>query len=132
MNYLVGAGAEHCSAPALFNKEQKMKLRITLLALSAILLAAHFLRASTPIPLLICFAAPFLLAIKKRWSLRTIQALTILGAMIWLFTLSDIIQQRVFEGRSWTVSAIILCVVAGYTLLTGWLLESPIVKEKYP
>ena len=109
-----------------------MKLRITLLALSAILLAAHFLRASTPIPLLICFAAPFLLAIKKRWSLRIIQALTILGAVIWLLTLSDIIQQRVFEGRSWTVSAIILCVVAGYTLLTGWLLESPIVKEKYP
>jgi len=109
-----------------------LKLRITFLALAAILLAAHFLRASTPIPLLICLAVPFLLVIKKRWSLRTIQVLIILGAVIWLFTLSDIIQQRVFEGRSWTVSAIILCVVAGYTLLTGWLLESPIIKEKYP
>jgi hypothetical protein len=109
-----------------------MKLRITLLALSSILLAAHFLRASTPVPLLICLAAPFLLVIKKRWILRTIQALTLLGAVIWLFTLRDIIQQRVFEGRSWTASAIILCVAAGYTLLSGWLLESPIVKEKYP
>ena len=108
-----------------------MKLRIILLALSAILLAAHFLRTFTIIPMLICLAAPFILLIKKRWSLLTIQALTVVGAGIWLGTLNGIIQQRLFEGRSWTVSGIILGVVAGYTLLTGWLLNSPIVKEKY-
>ena len=105
-----------------------MKLRITLLALSAILLAAHFLRTFN---MLICLAAPFILLIKKRWSLLTIQALTVVGAGIWLGTLNGIIQQRLFEGRSWTASGIILGVVAGYTLLTGWLLNSPVVKEKY-
>ena len=109
-----------------------MKLRITLLALSAILIAAHFLRTFSILPMLICLAAPFLLFIKKRWSLLTVQALTVVAAVIWLFTLNDIIQQRIFEGRSWTASAIILGAVAGYTLLTGWLLNSPIVKEKYP
>jgi hypothetical protein len=108
-----------------------MKLRITLLALSAILLAAHFLRTFTILPMLLCLAAPFLLLIKKRWSLLIIQALTVLAAMIWLFTLNGIIQQRLQEGRSWIASGIILGVVAGYTLLTGWLLESPLVKEKY-
>jgi hypothetical protein len=109
-----------------------MKLRIILLALAAILLAAHFLRTFTIIPMLTCLAAPFILFVKKRWSLLAIQALTVVAAVIWLFTLNDIIQQRLFEGRSWTASAIILGVVAGYTLLTGWLLNSPVVKEKYP
>ena len=108
-----------------------MNLRINLLALSAILIAAHFLRTSSSLAL-ICLAAPFLLLIKKRWSLLTIQALTVLATIIWLFTLNGIIQQRILEGRSWTVSAIILGVVTGYTLLTGWLLNNPVVKEKYP
>jgi len=108
-----------------------MKLRITLLALAAILIAAHFLRSYAIIPMLICLAAPFILLIKNRWSLITVQALTIAAAVIWLSTLNGIIQQRVLEGRSWTASAIILGIVTGYTLLTGWLLNSPAVKEKY-
>jgi hypothetical protein len=109
-----------------------MKLRITLLALAAITLAAHFLRYSSILFVLICLAAPFILLIKKRWSLVTVQALTVVAAIIWLVTLNGIIQVRVYEGRSWTASAIILGLVAGYTLLTGWLLNSPVVKEKYP
>ena len=108
-----------------------MKLRITLLALAAILIAAHFLRSFAIIPILICLAAPFILLIKRRWSLITVQALTVVAAVIWLSTLNGIIQQRVLEGRSWTASAIILGIVTGYTLLTGWLLNSPSVKEKY-
>jgi len=109
-----------------------MKLRIFLLALSAILLAAHFLRTFSIIPMSVCLSAPFILFIKKRWSLLAVQALTVVAATIWLFTLQGIIQLRIQEGRSWTASAIILGVVAGYTILTGWLLNSPVVKEKYP
>lgn len=109
-----------------------MKLRITLLVLAAILMAAHFLRSASLLPMLLSLAAPFLLFIRRRWSLVTVQSLTVIAAFIWLTALSGIIQQRVFEGRSWTVSAIILCVVAGYNLLTGWLLNNAMVKEKYP
>ena len=109
-----------------------MKLRVSLLALAAILLAAHFLRNYAIIPMLMSLAAPFILLIKRRWSLMTMQALTVVAAAIWLFTLNGIIQQRLLDGRSWVASGIILGVVAGYTLLTGWLLESPVIKEKYP
>ena len=109
-----------------------MKLRVSLLVLAAVLMAAHFLRTFSLLPMLISLAAPFLLLIKKRWSLSMLQGLTILAALVWLLTLWDIIQQRMFEGRSWTVSAIILGVVAAYNLLTGWLLGSPVVREKYP
>ena len=76
-----------------------MKLRIFLLALSAILLAAHFLRTFS-----ISLSAPFILFIKKRWSLLAVQALTVVAATIWLFTLQGIIQLRIQEGRSWTAS----------------------------
>lgn len=61
----------------------------------------------------------------------TLQLLTIPAALIWLMTLRSIIQERVFEHRSWTASGIILGAVALFTLFAGWLLNSPDVKERY-
>jgi hypothetical protein len=108
-----------------------MKLRIVPIVLAAILLAAHFLRTYSLLPMVLCLLAPFLLLIHKRWSLLILQLLTIPAALIWLLTLYGIIQQRIFEGRSWTASAIILGVVAAFTLLAGWLLNSLDVKEDF-
>ena len=108
-----------------------MKLRYIPVILAAILLAAHFLRSFSLLSMTLCLIAPFLLLIKKRWSLLTLQLLTIPAALTWLVTLSGIIEQRIFEGRSWTASAIILGVVALFTLFAGWLLNSLQVKEKF-
>ena len=105
-----------------------MKFRYVPIILAAILLAAHFLRSYSLLPMTLCLMAPFLLFIRNRWSRVTLQLLTISAALIWLATLSGIIQQRSFEGRSWTVSAIILGGVALFTLFAGWLLNSPPVK----
>jgi len=109
-----------------------MKSRLIPLILAAVVLAAHFLRSSSLVPMLLCLAAPFLLLIKKRWVLRTLQALTVVSALIWMVALSGIIQERIFEGRSWTASALILGVVAVFTLFSGWLLNSPKIKDNYP
>ena len=109
-----------------------MKLRITLLALAVLLIAAHFLRTFSILPMLFCLAAPFLLLIKKRWSLLAVQALTVFAALIWLLTLQGIIQERLIEGRSWIPSGIILGVVTGFTFVAGWLLNDPVVRDKYP
>lgn len=109
-----------------------MKLRVIPVILAAILLAAHFLRSYSLLPMTLCLLAPFLLLVRKRWSLLTIQLSTIPAALIWLLTLYGIIQQRIFEGRSWTASAIILGVVAAFTFFAGWLLNSPAIKEHYP
>lgn len=109
-----------------------MKLRILPIIIAAVLMAAHFLRSFSLVPMAVCLLAPLLLLIKKRWSLVTLQVLTIPAALIWLMTLYGIIQERIFEGRSWTSSAIILGLVALFTLFAGWLLNSPKVKERYP
>jgi len=109
-----------------------MKLRYIPIILASVLIAAHFLRTFSLVPMTVCLLAPFLLLIKKRWSPITLQLLTIPAALIWLITLNGIIQQRIFEDRSWTASAIILGGVALFTLFAGWLLNSPEVKERYP
>jgi hypothetical protein len=109
-----------------------MKLRILPIVLASILLAAHFLRSYSLLPMMLSLAAPLLLLIKKRWSLVALQLLTIPAAAIWLLTLNGIIQQRTFEHRSWTASAIILGVVASFTLFAGWLLNSAAKREHTP
>ena len=108
-----------------------MKLRIIPIFLAAVLVAAHFLRSYSFLPMAISLLAPVLLLVKKRWSLVTLQALAFLAALIWLITLYGIIQQRIFEGRSWAASAIILGVVTLFTLWSGWVLNAPQVKERY-
>jgi hypothetical protein len=109
-----------------------MKLRYLPIILAAVFLAAHFLRSYSLVPLMLCLVAPFLLLIKKRWSLVTLQLLTVPAALIWLITLYAIIQERIFEQRSWTASAIILGVVTLFTPWAGWLLNSARLKEHYP
>jgi hypothetical protein len=109
-----------------------MKLRYLPIILAAILLAAHFLRSYSLVLVALCLLSPFLLLIKKRWSLLTLQWLTVPTALIWLLTLYGIIQERIFEQRSWTASAIVLGVVALFTLWAAWLLSSPQVQERYP
>lgn len=109
-----------------------MKFRYIPLILAAVLLAAHFLRSYSILAMAFSLLTPFLLLIKKRWSLVTLQLLTIAAAFIWLSTLYGIIQERIFEQRSWTASAIILGVVTLFTLWSGWLLNSSLIKERYP
>ena len=109
-----------------------MKLRYVPIVLAAVVMAAHFLRSYSILPMLLSLSAPFLLLIKKRWSLVTLQLLTIPAAFIWLITLYGIIQERIFEGRSWTASAIILGVVTMFTLWSAWLLNAPKIREHYP
>jgi hypothetical protein len=109
-----------------------MKSRLIPLILAAVVMAAHFLRSFSLLPMLLCLAVPLLLLVKKRWSLRVVQALTVVFALIWMAALYGIIQERIFEARSWTASAIILGGVALFTLFSGWLLEAPQVKDHYP
>ncbi|MEI7847303.1 MAG: hypothetical protein WCK35_16000 [Chloroflexota bacterium] len=109
-----------------------MKLRILPLVISALLLAAHFLRSSSFLPVVLCFLVPFLLFIKKRWVLWVLQVFTVFAAVMWIIALKAIIQERIFEGRSWLASGIILGLVAFFTLGSGLWLNASRVKNSYP
>jgi hypothetical protein len=109
-----------------------MKLRILPLIISALLLAAHFLRSSSLLLVVLCLLVPFLLFIKKRWVLWVLQVFTVIAAVMWMIALKAIIQTRIFEGRSWVASGIILGLVALFTLSSGLWLNTSQVKNNYP
>ena len=108
-----------------------MILRIILSSFSFLLLAAHFSRADNTILIFVSLLAPFLFFYRKSITLIIIQLLSYAGAVIWLVTMYGYIQERIEVGRSWTVLLIILTSVALFTALSGVLLNSKKIKEKY-
>ena len=71
-----------------------MVVRITLVCLSALLLAAHFLRWGNLVLVAISLALPFLLLVRRRWALRTVQAALFAGAAVWLTATYRFVQLR--------------------------------------
>ncbi len=105
--------------------------RIIPFILSAIVLAAHFLRfANFPI-MIFSLAVPFLLLIKKRWALLTVQALTVAGGLFWIKVAVDNLWLRLAVGEPWLRMVAILLAVSLFTLWSAWLLASDTVAEKY-
>jgi len=80
---------------------------------------------------LVSILVPFLLLIRKSWSLIAVQLSAYAAAGIWLLTTMDVIRDRMLAGKPWTLSAIILGSVTLFTVIAGMLLNSPRVKEKY-
>ena len=109
-----------------------MLLRIILVSFSCLLMGAHFLRAGNFLLTLICLSLPFLLVIKKRWSLAVVQISLFIGAWIWVRSAIIILHERVINGRPWATAVTILGAVALLTLCSGLLLFAPAVKKRYP
>ena len=83
--------------------------------ISALLLGAHFMRLGFYPVVALCVLFPFLLFIKNKWIVRTIQIILILGAIEWIRTLYVFASEREEMGEPWTRLAIILGSVALFT-----------------
>jgi len=109
-----------------------MGLRISLFAVAALLLGAHFLRAGNVVVVALCLATPLLFLWRKRWSLLLLQLLAYGAAATWIVVAYQLIELRQRSGQPWTVAAIILGSVALFTLAAGLLLNSGAIKDRYP
>ncbi|MGA1843905.1 MAG: hypothetical protein ACMUIS_05025 [bacterium] len=109
-----------------------MLLRIILVSFSCLLLGAHFLRGGNFVLTLLCLSLPFLLVIKKRWSLAVVQISLFIGAWIWVRSIVIILHTRITNGLPWARVVTILGAVAMLTLCSGLLLFAPAVKKRYP
>jgi hypothetical protein len=109
-----------------------MIFRVTLYALAALLLGAHFYRAGNFLLVALCVAAPFLFLHRKRWSLILLQVLAYGAATTWLEATMQLIDVRRQIGQPWTAAAIILGAVALFTIVTGLLLNSRAIAHRYP
>jgi type VI protein secretion system component VasK len=109
-----------------------MILRIILIVISYLLLAAHFSRHDNTSLMIFCLLIPFLLLIKKRWVLIVIQSFCYLGALVWIQTTYLLVLERINLEESWIRLLIILSFVAILTIVSGVLLNSAVIKRKYP
>lgn len=109
-----------------------MITRIVLFILASVLLAAHFLRASQYLPMALCLALPLLFLYRKKVSLILLQVAAYAATAIWLQTALELIRMRQTEGRAWTAAAIIFSAVALFTLVSGLLLNSRVMRARYP
>ena len=108
-----------------------MTFSIIPLVISCFLLGAHFLRSGNPLLTLWCVLTPFLLLIKRRWILVIVQLVAYTGGVIWINTAIQVMRKRINMGLPWDKPVIILGVVAGFSILSGLLLNLKGVRAKY-
>ena len=100
--------------------------------LSALLLAAHFLRWGNLPLVVLCLLFPFLLLIRRRWTLLTVQVLTLAGAAIWANATYRLVRQRMLLGEPWGRLVVILGLLILLSCVAALLLNSKTVKDRYP
>lgn len=94
-------------------------LRFVPLGLSAILLAAHFLRSGNMALVALCLAAPLILMTRTRWSVVVVQALLVVATGEWIRTALLIAQDRAAAGAPVARMFLILGTVAALTLFAA-------------
>lgn len=88
--------------------------------LSLLVLGAHFYRDRAWLLLGSCVALLVLMAWRRAWVPRVIQAALALGAVEWLWTASVLAQERMAMGRPWVRLVAILGTVALFTAVSAW------------
>jgi hypothetical protein len=94
-------------------------IRFVPLGLSAVLLAAHFLRSGNIALVVLCLTAPLVLVARTRWSVIVVQGLLIVAAGEWIRTALLIAQERTAAGAPVARMFVILGIVAAVTLLSA-------------
>jgi hypothetical protein len=98
-------------------------IRLVPTILSALLLAAHFLREGHTALVVLCLLLPLLLVPGHRTLVRLLQATFVLGSVEWLRTLAQMVQLRWATDEPWIRLSLILGAVVAFTLLTAWWLQ---------
>jgi hypothetical protein len=100
-------------------------------ALSALLLAAHFLRGGQAAGVTVSLALLAVLAIRRRWAARAAQAGLLAGAAVWVRTLVVLVAERREAHAPYGRLAVVLAAVAAGTVASALVLESPRLRERY-
>jgi len=107
-------------------------IRLIPVILSALLLGAHFLRADLTFLAVLLVLFPVVLLVKREWVARLTQFVLVLGGLEWLRSLLVLVAARREMGQSWTRLAVILGVVALFTIGSGLLFSfSGALRERY-
>jgi ferredoxin len=94
-------------------------------------MAAHFSRVDNDWLAIFCLALPFILLVKKLWVKRIYQILLILGGFIWVERTFVLVQIRQESSESWSRLAVILSVVALFTVFSSFSFETKKARIRY-
>ena len=106
-------------------------LAFALVALSLLVLGAHFMRYGNDVGMVLSVAPIALLFVRKPWAARVIQLVLVFGAVEWATTLVGLVQMRMAQGLPATRLAIILGTVIVVTLAAALLFETQAMKRVY-
>jgi len=97
-------------------------------ALALLLLAAHLLHAGRlPLAVLSLLLAG-LLAVRRPWAARVVQAVMVLAAVEWVLTTVALAQMRLQHGQPYLRLTLILGAVTAFTLLAAWGFQRPALR----
>ncbi len=99
--------------------------------LSALLLAAHFLRGGAILLAATSLAAAALAAVPRAWAARTVQAVLVLASAEWCRTLIRIAAERRAAGVPWLRMAVILGAAAVFAFAAALLYETRRLASRY-
>jgi hypothetical protein len=99
--------------------------------LSAILMAAHFLRMGSFVLVGVSLGLPALLLFRKWWAARAVQVCLIIAMLEWFRTLYAIARLRIDMSEPWTRLAVILGIVAVFTGLSTCVFFMKSLKARY-
>lgn len=88
---------------------------LSLPGLALLVLGAHFYRTGELLLVGGCVLLLPLLAVRRAWAVRVLQAALLAGTLEWLWTAALLAQQRLAMGQPWQRMALILAAVALFT-----------------
>ena len=98
--------------------------KFSLPILSCVMLAAHFSRARNDWFVLMCLAFPLILLSQKKWVMRIFQVFLLAGGAIWIERTIFLVHQRQQQQQPWIRLAVILGIVALFTILSALVFEN--------
>jgi hypothetical protein len=99
--------------------------------LSALVLAAHFLRAGNSALLLASLSLIALMFVRRAWAARAIQVGLLLGTLEWLRTLLFLVAVRKQAGEPFVRLAVILGAVAAVTGASALVLQTRTLRQHF-
>jgi len=108
-----------------------IKLLYILPMLSSVTAAAHFSRAGNNWTALACLLLPLILFSRRRWVMRLFQLFLLGGGVIWLERMLFLVNLRRRMHMPWERLAVILGVVALFTMLTALVFQHKKIKEMF-
>jgi len=98
--------------------------------IAAIMIAAHFSRVGNFAAAGVCIGLPFLLLLRRRWATQVVRLFFVFTAIVWLFTLYDLVSIRLTAELPWLRMALILSAVSAFSILPFFILKRPSLDQK--